>query len=101
MSETLLVRSTVNLPGLRLGQQAFVDPEDPYIKTCLEGQLVVPVGEPHASVTEELPEELPDAAGTAGSLEAPGGEAVLLDGESAVVEHFGSAEGSDEAVSDP
>jgi hypothetical protein len=42
MTELVLVRATVNLPGLVCGQEALVDPSVPYIAECLEARLVVP-----------------------------------------------------------
>lgn len=38
------VRATVNLPGLSVGSLALVDPERPYIKTCLDSGMIVPTG---------------------------------------------------------
>lgn len=43
MAKKILVRATVNLPGLKVGQFANVDPDDPYIADCLRTELVVPV----------------------------------------------------------
>lgn len=42
-AEEVEVRATINLPGLRLGQTAFVDPSDPYIADCLAAELIVPL----------------------------------------------------------
>lgn len=39
----LLVRAAVNLPGLRLGWEAPVDPNDPYIARLIVAGLLVPV----------------------------------------------------------
>jgi hypothetical protein len=39
------VRATVNLPGLRRGHVATIDPDDLYMKGCLRGGLVVPDSE--------------------------------------------------------
>lgn len=41
--DLLLVRATVNLVDLPVGSTAFVDPTLPYIKECLEGNVLVPV----------------------------------------------------------
>lgn len=48
--DLVAVQSTVHLKGLRLGEEVFVDPTDPYMVACLEaGYLVrvkrVPSGE--------------------------------------------------------
>lgn len=40
----LLVRATITLPDLRLGQVVEVDPEVAYIKDCLSVGYLVPVG---------------------------------------------------------
>jgi hypothetical protein len=37
----ILVRATVNLPGLKCGRTALVDPEEPYVRKCLLGGLVI------------------------------------------------------------
>ncbi len=37
----LLVRATVNLPGLRAGEHALVDPEDPYMRGALRSTKLV------------------------------------------------------------
>lgn len=37
----LLVRATVNLPGLRAGYYAYVDPEDDYMRGLLAANLLV------------------------------------------------------------
>lgn len=42
MSE-LLVRATINLPGLPRGEEVLVDDEDPYMADCLKTGLLVPV----------------------------------------------------------
>lgn len=39
----LLVRATINLPGLRVGEHAFVDPEDDYMRDALRTLALVPV----------------------------------------------------------
>lgn len=39
----LAVRATVKLPGLHVGQEVWVDPDEPYIGDCLEAQYLVPV----------------------------------------------------------
>lgn len=41
----ILVRATINLPGLPAGQQAMADPEDPDVKACLEATYLVVVDE--------------------------------------------------------
>lgn len=92
----VLVRATVHLPGLKLGQEAIVDSEDPYIASCLEAQLIVRID----FATNAGVSELPAAAGAAGSAEGLRGEAVPLDGEGAVVEHLGPSDSGDESVSD-
>jgi hypothetical protein len=38
------VRATVNLPELQVGTLALVDPEMPFIRTCLDAGLLVPTG---------------------------------------------------------
>lgn len=43
MTTLIVVRATVNLSGLRAGQQVRVDPSDDYIKACLSAGLVVRV----------------------------------------------------------
>lgn len=43
LTPDLLVEATVNLPGLRRGERAHVDPALPYIADCLARELVVPV----------------------------------------------------------
>lgn len=43
MNDSLIeVRATVHLTGLNVGQHALVDPDDPYIKECLDAELLVP-----------------------------------------------------------
>lgn len=37
----LLIRATINLPGLRRGEQALVDPEEEYIAECLASGVIV------------------------------------------------------------
>jgi hypothetical protein len=37
----VLVRATVNLPGLRFGEYAYVDPEDEYMGAALRSSLLV------------------------------------------------------------
>lgn len=39
-------RATVSLPGLGVGQEATVDPANPYIARCLEQSFLVPVAKP-------------------------------------------------------
>lgn len=41
--QQIVVRATVHLPGLGVGQEALADPTDPYVAECLEHALVVPV----------------------------------------------------------
>jgi hypothetical protein len=43
--EPILVRASINLPGLSLGALAWVDPEAPYIATCLEYGYLQPLEE--------------------------------------------------------
>lgn len=35
MEDKLQVLATINLPGLPLGREAFIDPTDPYMADCL------------------------------------------------------------------
>lgn len=44
--ETILVRATVHLQGLTVGEEADVDPADPYIAELLEATFLVPLGAP-------------------------------------------------------
>ncbi len=37
----LLVRATVNMPGLRAGEHALVDPDDPYMRGALRSTKLV------------------------------------------------------------
>lgn len=46
----VLVRATVNLPGLRFGDYAYVDPEDDYMRGLIDASLLV----------VELDADLPD-----------------------------------------
>jgi hypothetical protein len=46
VAEKIVVRATVNLPKLKVGRTALVDPKEPYVAACLNGGLVVPVQEP-------------------------------------------------------
>lgn len=39
----ILVRSTIHMKGLRLGQEVLVDPSIPYISSCLKAGYLVPV----------------------------------------------------------
>ena len=39
----MIVRATINLPGLARGQEAEADPEVTYIATCLEAGYLVEV----------------------------------------------------------
>ncbi len=39
----VLVRATVNLPGLRAGREAIVDPSTEYVKRVLAAGYLVPV----------------------------------------------------------
>lgn len=39
----MIVRSTVNLPGLPAGRTAKVDPSKPYIQRCLRAGFLTPV----------------------------------------------------------
>lgn len=41
-SEGIIVRATVNLPGLRAGAYELVDPHDPYIAGLLKATFLVP-----------------------------------------------------------
>lgn len=42
----VFVRATINLPGLRAGREAWVDPEEEYVKVCLAASYLVAVDEP-------------------------------------------------------
>jgi hypothetical protein len=42
----VLVRATVSLAGLGVGQEARVDPHNPYITGLLAGEYLVPVDRP-------------------------------------------------------
>lgn len=37
----ILVRATINLPGLAAGQEAMADPDDPDVRACLEAKYLV------------------------------------------------------------
>lgn len=39
----MIVRATINLPGLRRGEEAEVDPQVPYIARCLEARYIVEI----------------------------------------------------------
>lgn len=39
----LLVRATINLPDLRVGEEALVDLTDKYVADCLAARFIVPV----------------------------------------------------------
>lgn len=39
----ILVRATINLPGLNAGETALADPTEPYIQDCLRAQFIVPL----------------------------------------------------------
>lgn len=41
-SEGIVVRATVNLPGLRAGAYEVVDPTDPYVAGLLAATYLVP-----------------------------------------------------------
>lgn len=41
-AERIRVRATINLPRLRVGDHALVDPTDPYIAELLAGKYLVP-----------------------------------------------------------
>lgn len=41
--ELLTVRAAVNMSGLALGEEADVDPRDPFIATLIASQILVPV----------------------------------------------------------
>lgn len=59
MSTNVRARACVNLAGLRFGQEALVDPSDPYIAGLLRGGLLVrieDVVEPEAVSEGESPE---------------------------------------------
>jgi hypothetical protein len=44
VSDRIEVVATVNLPGLRRGQVAIVDPDVPYVADALAARHVVPTG---------------------------------------------------------
>lgn len=48
VADRILVRATINMSGVRAGQQVFVDPEGPNIKPLLQGPtpILVPVTVP-------------------------------------------------------
>lgn len=56
----IVARATVALPGLGVGQEATVDPANPYIARCLTESYLVPVGPGPA---DKEPDQ--DAAGDA------------------------------------
>ena len=37
------VRATVNLPGLKRGEIVWVEPDNPYVRSCLEARLLVAI----------------------------------------------------------
>lgn len=41
----LAVRATVNLPGVRVGNVVWVDPENEYVASCLDAGFLVPEDE--------------------------------------------------------
>lgn len=67
---SLLVRSTVHLPGIGLGRVGNVDPRVPYIKGCLERGFLVPVAEDAIADAEE-PVEPPAVVEPGVELEEP------------------------------
>jgi hypothetical protein len=44
VTDRILVRATINLPGLAAGVQALVDPEDEYMRRAIEAKYLVRVG---------------------------------------------------------
>ena len=44
--KTIRARATVNLPNLRAGETADVDPTQPYVAACLRRRLLIPLDEP-------------------------------------------------------
>jgi hypothetical protein len=56
----VLVRATVNLPGLSRGEEVLVDDSSPYMAECLEAKLLVPVVQ---VAPEPEPEPSPGAFG--------------------------------------
>lgn len=49
--DAITVRATVNLPDLKCGETAIVNPATPYVKMCLEHKLIVPVHGSYVSPT--------------------------------------------------
>jgi hypothetical protein len=41
----VLVRATIHMPGIGVGQRVYVDPESPHIAELLAGGLLVPVAD--------------------------------------------------------
>lgn len=88
MSEpTLAVTATINLRGLRAGENAIVDPHDPYIAELLSASYLIPNGSVVAveeQVEQVDPIELPEAETTLMGLEElPLGDADVLSLDSA------------------
>lgn len=64
-AKLILVQATVNLNGLRAGEYAWVDPNDPWMRDALKNTWIVRA-EPPASYDEP--------AASSGSLAADGGQ---------------------------
>lgn len=54
MTDLIEVRATINLPGLRCGHVASVDPSVPYVRDCLAQQYLVPTGCPTDDTQSEF-----------------------------------------------
>lgn len=55
-SVEILVRATVNLPGLYAGQEALVNPDLPWIKQALKNTTLVKVEDETETGEEEAPQ---------------------------------------------
>lgn len=42
--ETIVVRATINLPGVKRGEIILADAESEYVQQCLAASYLVPVG---------------------------------------------------------
>lgn len=77
MAEKIEVQATINLPGLRAGQDAWVDPEVPYIAGALRaGYLIRRDGAKVEAVVEDV-DRAPDVEATEGSVDMDETEAVV------------------------
>lgn len=55
-STEILVRATVNLPGLPAGEKAMVDPDMPWIKQALKNTTLMKVEDEEETGKEEGPQ---------------------------------------------